>query len=288
MKTELIQNSLVKLLSMFRDQQFPAEIGWQLIRRRKGDHPLPSDAWSAGNRLIMLASGTQDARGFSQWRDVGRRVNPGSKALYIAAPISRKVKADTGQAADETDDAAMVIVGFRWIPVFRLEDTIGKPLPEIEDLTPEVLPPLFDVAAKLGVSAVRYVPFDGHALGIYNVGSKEIRLSEQSALTFYHELMHHLDSQIEPIRPSRLCEAELIAELGGSVLCSIQGIHGYESGSFRYLQMYAEGKEPEAVLKSLMTVAARVEQLVGVVLDAAEEYQISPGLPSQEAVPATA
>ena len=52
--------------------------------------------------------------------------------------------------------------------------------------------------------------------------------------------------------------------------------------------MYAEGKEPEAVLKSLMTVASRVEQLVGVFLDAAEEFQISPGLPSQEAVPATA
>ena len=117
---------------------------------------------------------------------------------------------------------------------------------------------------------------------------KEIRLSEQSALTFYHELLHHLDSQIEPIRPGRLCEAELIAELGASVICALQGITGYEAGSYRYLQMYAEGKEPEAVLKSLMTVVARVEQLVGVVLDAAEEYQISPGLPSQEAVPATA
>ena len=156
------------------------------------------------------------------------------------------------------------------------------------DLTPAALPPLFDVAAKLGVSAVRYVPFDGHALGIYNVGSKEIRLSEQSALTFYHELMHHLDSQIEPIRPSRLCEAELIAELGGSVLCSIQGIHGYESGSFRYLQMYAEGKEPEAVLKSLMAVASRVEQLVGIVLDAADEGQTRPALHSQEEVPVSA
>ena len=289
MKTELIQNSLVKLLSMFRDQQFPAEIGWQLIRRRKGDHPLPSDAWSAGNRLIMLASGTQDARGFSQWRDVGRRVNPGSKALYIAAPVTRKYKADTCQGAAETDDAAMVIIGFRWIPVFRLEDTIGKPLPEIEDLTPQVLPPLFDVAAKLGVSAIKYVPFDGRALGVYNVGRQEIRLSEnKSPQLFYHEVMHHLDFQTEPIRPGRLCEAELIAEFGASVLCAIQGITGYEAGSYRYLQMYAEGKAPEEVLKSLMTVAARVEQLVCVFLDAAEECQISPALHLQEPIPATA
>lgn len=289
LKTALIQSALEKLLSMFQNQQFPAELGWQIIRRRKGDHPLPSDAWSAGNRLIMLASGTKDARGFSQWRDAGRRVKPGSKALYIAAPITRKYKSETGQVSAETDDTAIVIVGFRWLPVFRLEDTIGKPLPEIEDLTPQVLPPLFDVAAKLGVSAIKYVPFDGRALGVYNVGRQEIRLSEnKSPQVFYHEVMHHLDFQTEPIRPGRLCEAELIAELGASVICAIQGISGFEAGSFRYLQMYAEGKEPEAVLKSLMTVAARVEQLVGVVLDAAEEYQISPGLPSQEAVPATA
>ena len=40
------------------------------------------------------------------------------------------------------------------------------------------------------------------------------------------------------------------------------------------------------VLKSLMTVASRVEQLVGVILDAAEECQISPDLHSQDAVPA--
>lgn len=283
MKTELIQNSLVKLLAMFRNQQFPAEIGWQIIRRRRGDRQLPSDSWSSGNRWIMLAQGTTIAMGFGQWHQFGRKVKPGSKAFYIFAPLSKKIHGD-----DETADPRTIITGFRLIPVFRQEDTVGKSLPTNMDLTPAALPPLFDVAAKLGVSAVRYVPFDGHALGIYNVGSKEIRLSEQSALTFYHELMHHLDSQIEPIRPSRLCEAELIAELGGSVLCSIQGIHGYESGSFRYLQMYAEGKEPEAVLKSMMAVASRVEQLVGIVLDAADEGQTRPALHSQEEVPVSA
>ena len=286
MKTELIQNSREKLLAMFRDQQFPAEIGWQIIQRRKGDHPLPSDAWSAGNRLIMLASGTRDARGFSQWRDVGRRLKPGSKALYIAAPVTRKYKADTCQAAAETDDAVMVIIGFRWIPVFRGEDTIGAPL-AYPDYKPEVLPPMFNVAARLGAS-VKWQPFDGRVLGRYRPSRKEIILSDQTALTYYHEVLHHLDSQIEPIRPGRLAEAEMIAELGASVICAIQGISGFEAGSFRYLQMYAEGKEPEAVLKSLMTVASRVEQLVGVFQDAAEEGQSMPELPSQEAVPATA
>ncbi len=244
---------------------------------------MPSDSWSPGNRWIMQASGTADARGFGQWHQVGRRVKPGSKALYIFAPLSRKISDD-----DETADPRTIITGFRLIPVFRYEDTEGKPLPAQTDLPPEVLPPLFNVAAKLGISAVRYVPFDGRALGSYNTSSKEIRLSEQSALTFYHELIHHLDSQTDPIRPGRLCEAELIAELGASVLCAIQNITGFESSSFRYLRSFSEGKEPEAVLKSVMAVASRVEQLVGVFLDAAEEGQANPGLPLQEPVPVSA
>lgn len=80
-------------------------------------------------------------------------------------------------------------------------------------------------------------------------GSREIRLSEDVSFNLFpRELMHHLDRQTEPIRSRRLCEAELIAELGASVLCSLQGITGFEASSYRYLQMYAESKEPEAVL----------------------------------------
>ena len=266
MKVDLIRQSLDRLLDMFRGQQFPAEIGWQILRRRRGERLLPCDAWSPGNRWIMFANGTSIAMGFGQWHQFGRNVKPGGKAFYIFAPLSRKIREE-----DDATEPRTVITGFRLIPVFKLEDTAGKPLPELANLTPEVLPPLFDVAQKLGVASVEYVPFNGRALGSYQPGSKEIRLSETSALTYFHELMHHLDRQTEPIRPGRLCEAELIAELGASVLCAIQGIAGYEAGSYRYLQMYAEAKEPEAVLRSIMSVASRVETLVGIVLDVAEQ-----------------
>ena len=283
MKNDLIRQSLDRLLDMFHDQKFPAEIGWQIIRRRRGDRQIPSDAWSPGNRWIMLASGTTIAMGFGQWHQFGRSVKPGSKAFYIFAPLSRKIHED-----DDATEPRTVITGFRLVPVFKLEDTVGRPLPELANLAPEVLPPLFGVAQKLGVSSIEFVPFNGRSLGSYQPGSKEIRLSETSALTFFHELMHHLDRQTEPIRPGRLCEAELIAELGASVLCAMQGITGFEASSYRYLQMYSEGKEPEAVLRSIMSVAARVETLVGIVLDAAEEGQISPTLDLQEPISATA
>ena len=254
MRNDLVKTAIQNLLDQFGTQGFPAQVGLQLIRRRSGLHAVPSDSWSPGNRWIMLACGTTDARGFGQWHQAGRRVKPGSKALYICAPNTRKISSDDD---DDPEAARSIVAGFRWIPVFRVEDTAGKPVSTV-DYTPKVLPPLFDVAAKLGAS-VKWQPFDGKALGRYRPSSKEIVLSDQTALTYYHELMHHLDSQIEPIRPGRLAEAELVAEFGGSVLCSLQGITGYESSSYSYLRSYADGKEPEAVLRSIMAIAARVE-----------------------------
>ena len=277
MKNELVAKAIQELLATFAKRDFPAEIGWQLIRRRAGEQLVPSDAWSPGNRWLMLSSGTTDARGFGQWHQVGRRIKPGSKALFICAPNTRKVTSDEPDA--EQDEPRQVITGFRWQPVFKVEDTSGKPLPTPGEYKPAILPPLFETAAKLGVTSVTWQPFDGRALGRYRPGSKEIVLSEQSALTLYHELIHHLDGQIEPIRPGRLAEAEIVAEFGGAVLCSLQGISGYESSSYRYLRSYAEGKDAEAVLRCIMAVAARVERLVGVVLDAAES-----GLPASSTI----
>ena len=277
MRNDLVRRVIHTLLDQFAKQDFPAEVGWQLIRRRSGLHAVPSDSWSPGNRWIMLACGTTDARGFGQWHQAGRRVKPGGKALYICAPNTRKITSDDD---DDPEAARTIVAGFRWIPVFRVEDTTGKPVASA-DYTPKMLPPLFDVAAKLGAS-VKWQPFDGKALGRYQPSSREIILSDQTALTYYHELMHHLDSQVEPIRPGRLAEAELVAEFGGSVLCAMQGITGYEPSSYRYLRSYADGKEPEAVLRSIMAIAARVEKLVGIVLDAAEQTAGSP-----EALPAS-
>ena len=275
MRNDLVKTAIQNLLDQFGTQNFPAEVGWQIIRRQSGLHAVPSDSWSPGNRWIMLACCTTDARGFGQWHQAGRRVKPGSKALYICAPNTRKITSDDD---NDQEAAKTVVAGFRWIPVFRVEDTTGQHV-SIVDYTPKILPPLFDVAAKLGAS-VKWRPFDGKALGRYRPSSKEIVLSDQTALTYYHELMHHLDSQVEPIRPGRLAEAELVAEFGGSVLCAIQGITGYESSSYRYLRSYADGKEPEVVLRSIMAIAARVEKLVGVVLSAADR-----SVGSHEALP---
>ena len=60
MRNDLVKATIQNLLDQFSKQDFPAEVGWQIIRRQSGLHAVPSDSWSSGNRWIMLACGTTD------------------------------------------------------------------------------------------------------------------------------------------------------------------------------------------------------------------------------------
>jgi hypothetical protein len=68
--------------------------------------------------LTFLFKGYSDARGFRQWEQARRRVRKGEKAFHILAPVIRKV-------VDEAGDAKLIVVGFKGVPVFGLEQTDG-------------------------------------------------------------------------------------------------------------------------------------------------------------------
>ena len=65
----------------------PEKVALAVFRGRE----KPSDNWSFFNRLIMFMNNTTDARGFRQWKKVGRRVKKGTKAFYILVPIKKTV-----------------------------------------------------------------------------------------------------------------------------------------------------------------------------------------------------
>jgi hypothetical protein len=92
-----------------------------------------SDTWSYRNQLIVLLRRYSEARGFHPWANVGRKVQKGQKAFYIMAPIL--VKKNDEAAGTKTTGAKrkpggtlnkekeMVLVGYRAVPVFGLEQT---------------------------------------------------------------------------------------------------------------------------------------------------------------------
>jgi len=61
----------------------------------------------------MMVNGTYDARGYNQWKTVGRQVKKGSKLYYITAPCLIKVPKLNENGGEIEDEFEYKLVGFR-------------------------------------------------------------------------------------------------------------------------------------------------------------------------------
>lgn len=272
--TEKAREALNRLLEMFRSGNLPQAVARTVITDKTGRAAKPSDKWSLGNRLLMLVSGTEDARGFNQWQEVGRKVKKGAKAIYILAPLTKKklmrrteTDPDTGEI-QVIEEERVVITGFRGVPVFRYEDTEGEPFPEYDPPEP---PPLFDVAWRF-VGSVRYKPFVGGYYGYFNPARREIVLNTHDAHTFFHELAHAVHHQVKPggLKGGQHADQEIVAEVTAAALCEMYGFKGYIWHGWEYVKAYA-GQDDQQALKAVMGVLSDVEKVLEVILAVEEE-----------------
>ena len=159
--------------------------------------------------------------------------------------------------------------GFRPVPVFRIEDTIGVDL-KTSDYTPPEMPPLYKAAEMLGVK-VYWRPMSQAAYGYYRPGDNSITLSSTDYVVWFHELAHAVreklaDTNADPNRE------EIIAETTASVLMEMQfGDHSYQQQAYEFIKHYCTDKSPEFVMKTVMGVLKDVEEVVNKILDAANE-----------------
>ena len=180
-------------------------------------------SYSLGNQLLAWAQcadrGLQPGpmATYPRWRELGRQVKKGEKAITLCQPITIKRK---GDAAEVDPDEPEVFTRFTFRPRwFVLSQTEGDPLPE-----PEI--PSWDRDTALEALDVREIPFehtDGNCLGFAR--ERSIAINPVNPLphkTRFHELAHVLlghtaegqqaDSEITP-RNQRECEAESVALL---------------------------------------------------------------------------
>ena len=136
-KATIIHNAIDNMLNMFKNGNFPQAVAMSIIRKHEGDN-IPSDNWTLGNRLLMKMQGTEDARGFKQWKQVNRQVKKGSKAIHILSPVMKKITETDDKTGEEVQKT--IIIGFSPLPVFRYEDTEGVGLP-LYDYSPKTYPP---------------------------------------------------------------------------------------------------------------------------------------------------
>ena len=251
---------LEKVVKVFSQKSFPDKIAKTFIKGAG----KPMSKWSWGNQLLVYIQKTTDARGYKQWKKVDRNVKRGSKAISILAPVMIKIpkKDSVTKLVVEPKEFIPICIGFKAIPIFRYEDTEGKPLKEYK---PKDIPPLLSVAEKWGVT-VRYDDTTVGEYGSYNSTNKEIRLCTESIDTFFHELAHIAHEKIDgTLKGGQDPEQEAIAELTACVLSTIYG-YNIKNYAFNYIGHYAKDKKPLAVGRMCFKVMGKVGKVLELIL----------------------
>jgi hypothetical protein len=248
---------LASLVALFESGNLPKAIAATRLIRQRNDRPCAE--WSLTNQLCVYLAGSDDARGFRQWKDVGRQVKKGAKAVYILGPVKRKRRVTDELTGEEVE--RVIVVGFKAIPVFKVEDTEGEPV-VYADYNPDELPPLADVAERLGVP-VRYAPTPSGERGHYALVDREIVLGTHDVDTFFHELAHAAHASFEKLQGGQNPRQEIIAETTAAVLCQLYGYSGYVAEAYDYVGFYAGEDKPE---KAVGAVLADVERVLDVIL----------------------
>jgi len=266
---EKVKHTLDCIIDRFKSGNIPEAVAFSVFPATD----VPASQWSRLNKTIMFLSGTQDARGFRQWQEVGRHVVKGSKAIHILVPNFRKVvNKDTG-----AEDNALI--GFLTRPVFRMEDTKGEPLNYQQLELPPL--PLLEKAEEWGVS-VKAVPGNYSYYGYYSPSRKEIGLASPEELTFFHELAHSAHERlVGKLTPGQNPIQEVVAELSAQALCCLVGKSGKKTlgNSYHYIERYAQ-KMNMGVHAACLQVLSETEKVLNLILshEKPEEDELDLGM----------
>jgi antirestriction protein ArdC len=258
-----VKEVLASILDRFRNNDIPEAIAYSMFPIPN----IPSAKWSLLNRMIMLLSGTRDARGFRQWLQAKRYVKKGSKAFYILVPYLKKVE------DEETGEETEILKGFMAKPVFRYEDTEGEALEYERVELPKV--PLMEKAEEWGIS-VKAIPGNYGYYGYYSSSNKAIGLASQEECVFFHELAHCAHEKVNgTLKNGQDPVQEIVAELSAQALCRIVGKQPHDTlgNSYSYIELYAE-KLKTSPYTACLRVLSDTEKVLNLILKEGREYDL--------------
>ena len=221
-------------------------------------------SYSLGNQLLAMVQCHERAiepgpmATYPRWKELGRQVRKGQKALTLCMPITIKKKDETRDHDADVAVFTRFVYKARW---FVLSQTDGDPIP-----APET--PAWDGDRALEILGVEEVPFDrvdGNCLGFAR--DRSIAINPVNPLphkTRFHELAHVLlghtsegeqaDSDLTP-RNLRECEAESVSLL----CCEALGLPGAQESRGYIQAWWGQGHEiPERSAQRIVKVADQI------------------------------
>ncbi len=267
-----VSETLDRIVAAFERGDVPTAI-------QKAVYPpadIPCAAWSLNNRVLLMLSGTADARGYRQWQQVGRNVMKGAKAVRILVP---RMVTKTEKDAAGKESKRSFLAGFMARPVFAVESTEGEPVDY--KIPPVPTHPLMDVAAQWGIK-IGTAGFNGAAYG-WTDFKASITLCTPDELTWFHELGHVSDGREHDLKGGQHSDQEIVAQLVAAVLARLVGRKDPNEGySFKYVQGYASAWFPkaspaDALRKACHRVMSRTCKALEKILSAANgQEEIAP------------
>jgi hypothetical protein len=214
--------------------------------------------YSLGNQLLAAVQLSQRGQSLSPiasfgiWRERGRWVKKGQKALALWMPLTRKRK------HEETEEETVFTRFALRRAWFTLEQTDGEPY------APELRSPTWDPALALKRLAIREMPFtslDGNVQGYAQGRTLAINpLAPLKHKTRFHELAHillgHTDgTEVSDSERLPRALAEVEAEGTAYVLCALLGLPGLDEARGYVQQWLGSASLPEANARRILVAA---------------------------------
>jgi antirestriction protein ArdC len=179
---------------------------------------------------------------FPRWKELGRHVKRGERAIMLCMPITCKRAAEASDAEPEADGRPFT--RFVWRPNwFVLAQTDGA------DYAADVSLPEWDAERALAALAIERTPFDmmdGNCQGFARKRSVAVSpVAENPRKTLVHEMAHVLLGHTEVSECSDAgdltrSDREVEAEGTAYIVCSVLGAPGLEK-SRGYIQSWLAG-----------------------------------------------
>ena len=210
-------------------------------------------AYSFLNVLLILKAcpNAKHVAGYKTWQSLGRQVRQGEKGIMILAPLFRKKTENASEPTTKND--GRIVAGYRAVYVWDEQQTTGKPLQEIGQVTGDpssYLARLEEYGRKCGIS-LTYSDSIAPARGMAERGKITLLPGLSPAETFAtlaHELahadLHFSERRAETNKRLRETEAESVAY----VVCSAIGLDP-GTASRDYIGLY--GGDAKLLLESL-------------------------------------
>lgn len=207
--------------------------------------------YSPYNQLLIYLQmpNASKVAGFHKWKQLGRNIMKGSKAIKIMAPIKKKL-----------EDKDEEISYFRPVSVFDISQTEGEPLPdidiEVKGETEGIMEKLLNFCQKQGFNVnFENLREDLHGSVINgNIAINNSKSINTQINALLHEIAHallHGNSRLS--KEQKEIQAEAVAYVAARHF-------GLETKSFNYLALY--DADESKIMENLKVIAECTKRII--------------------------